>query len=71
MIDPVNNFIACAEMAMKGHAQSNAMAAEAKTPERREYWLNQAKDDAARADFYLRRANEMIELRNQQIEEAA
>ena len=48
-MSPKANFIACAEMAMKGHARSNALAAQATTEERRDYWLAQAKDDEERA----------------------
>ena len=61
-MNPKANFIACAELAMKGHAQSNALAAQATTEEHRNYWLAQAKDDEERARFYLRRAQEFEEL---------
>jgi hypothetical protein len=65
-MNPRNNFIACAEMAMKGHAQSHAEAAKAKTKERRDYWLAQAADDENRARFYLKRAQEFDEITNEE-----
>lgn len=71
-MNPKNNFIACAAMAMEGHAISIGHATNARTQERREYWLSQAQDDERRARFYLRRAGEFeaLEQHNKEMEAA-
>jgi hypothetical protein len=74
MTDHVNTLIACAESAMKGREQCLAAAAAASAQgkhERAAEWMLWADEDERRAKFYLARANDAIELRNQQIEEAA
>lgn len=65
MIDPMQNFIACADLATKLALEHWEEAHKAETQDRIDYWTNEARNAERRARFYLMRANEFNEERSQ------